>query len=160
MAFMIAIKSFFKALQDPKKAQEFLEDKPQKISVPQDASHLRLLTMLQQSGRLVDFFKEDIKDFNDAEIGAAARQIHDECRKSLEEYVTIRPIMEQNEGEALRIPVGYDTSTIKLVGNVKGQGPYEGVLIHKGWKAHKRSLPKQLNDQSLDIIQPAEVEIR
>lgn len=160
MALMLAIKSFFKALKEPEKAQVFLEDKPQRMALSQDASHLRLLKMFQQSGRLIDFFKEDIKDFNDAEIGAAARQIHEECRRNLEEYVTIRPIMEQNEGETLHIPKDYDVGAIKLVGQAKGQGPYTGVLIHKGWKAHKRSLPKQLTDQSIDIIQPAEVEIR
>lgn len=160
MAFMIAVKSFFKALKDPKKAEEFLDGKEKEVPSRGDASHLRLLAMLQQSGRLIDFLKEDVKGFTDAEIGAAARQIHEECQKSLEDHVTIRPIMDQNEGETIRVPVGYDASSIKLVGNVKGQGPYSGVLVHKGWKAHKRSLPKQLSDHSLEIIQPAEVEIR
>ncbi len=160
MSLINAFKAFFKALKDPKKAQEFLEDQPVVKKDKTDPSHLRLLNLLQDSSRLVDFFKEDISQFNDAQVGAAVRKIHADCNKSLEEYVTIRPIMEEKEGQQVDVPEGYDPTNIKIVGKVKGQPPFKGKLIHKGWRAHKRSLPKQVGDLSTEVIQPAEVEIQ
>lgn len=160
MSLMNAFKAFFKALKEPKKTQEFLEDKSAQKAEKADPSHLRLLNLLQDSSRLVDFFKEDISKFNDAQVGAAVRKIHADCNKSLEEYITIRPIMEEEEGQQVSIEEGYDSTNIKIVGKVKGQPPFKGKLIHKGWKAHKRSLPKQVGEASTEVIQPAEVEIR
>lgn len=163
MSFVLAIKSFFKALKDPKSAEEFvsnkkIEAKPQEST--EQPSHLRLLHLLQQSSRLIDFLKEDITAYDDAQVGAAVRKIHEDCAKCLEEIVTIRPVMEQNEGQKISVPQGYDPLKIKVVGNVKGEPPFTGVLVHKGWKVHKRSLPKKSGDQLTDVICPAEVEIR
>lgn len=159
MSLIVAIKAFFKALKKPEKALEFLnEDKQPAVSA--DASHLRLLRLLQQTSRLIDFLKEDITSFDDAQVGAAVRKIHQDCAKTLEELVTIRPVMEEGEGAKIHLPKGYDASKIKVVGKVKGEPPYTGVLVHKGWKAHKRSLPKQTSGQELDVICPAEVEVR
>lgn len=159
MSLINAFKAFFKALKDPQEANKYLENEPEKPEKV-DPSHLRLLNLLQNSSRLIDFFKEDITNFSDAQVGAAVRKIHADCNKSLEEFVTIRPIMEENEGQQVDIPEGYDSSKIKIVGNVKGQAPFKGKLIHKGWRAHKRSLPKQVGEQSNEVIQPAEVEIK
>lgn len=159
MSLSLALKAFFKAWNHPEEAKKFLQDaKPQIES--HDYSHLRLLSLLQQGGRLVDFLKEDIASYSDAQVGAAVRKIHEECNKSLEELVTIRPVMEENEGATVKVPLGYDPSTVKVVGKVKGDGPYTGVLVHKGWKAHKRSLPKKIGDQLSEVICPAEVEVK
>ncbi len=159
MGLTIAIKAFFKALKEPVKAEEFLQDKPKQIEHG-DPSHLKLLTLLQQKGRLVDFLMEDIKDFSDDQIGAAVRQIHADSAKCLEEYVTIRALRDENEGSIVRVEKGYDPSLIKVIGKVTGEPPFSGILIHKGWKAHKRSLPKKTGDQIKEIICPAEVEIK
>jgi hypothetical protein len=115
---------------------------------------------MQESSRLIDFLKEDLSGFNDAQIGAAARRVHEESKGCLEEYVTVRPLMEESEGSKITVPQGYDTTKIKVVGRVKGQPPYIGTLVHKGWKAHKRSLPKQIGGQVTDVICPAEVEVQ
>lgn len=152
------------ALKNPEAAQKLLEiktaeEKPAEGSTG-DFSHLRLLSLMQESARLVDFLKEDLSSFDDAQIGAAVRKVHDECGKCLEELVTVRPLMEENEGAKITIPQGYDSTKIKVVGNVKGSPPYNGILVHKGWKAHKRSLPKKIGDQLTEVISPAEVEIR
>ena len=64
MGLIIACRAFIKALKEPSKAVEFLEEKPKELEVS-DLGHLRLLAILQQSGRLVDFFKEDITNFSD-----------------------------------------------------------------------------------------------
>ncbi len=80
--------------------------------------------------------------------------------KSPRGYVTIRPVYDQEEGTKIRIPAGYDPSAVKVIGNVKGNPPFEGVLVHRGWKAHKRSLPKGIGEQHSDVLFPAEVEVK
>ena len=159
MGLGLAFKAFLKAFKDPKQAQEFVDGKPRQLEV-QDQGHLRLLSLLQHSGRLIDFLKEDISKYSDAQVGAAVRKIHQDCGKSLEDAVTIRPIMEENEGATVKVSAGYDPSTIKVVGKVKGEPPFSGTLVHKGWKAHKRSLPKKIGEQHNDVICPAEIEVR
>jgi len=162
MRLVLAIKSFFKALKEPLQAKQFLDgfSSPTKSEKRSDTSHLRLLSIFQQSARLVDFFKEDLKGCSDAQVGAAVRKIHTDCSKLLEELVTVRPVFEEEEGARVEIPAGYDVSSIKVVGKVKGEPPYSGKLVHKGWRAHKRSLPKQVGKQAVEVIYPAEVEIR
>jgi hypothetical protein len=161
MGLGLAFKAFVKAFKDPKKAQEFLneEERPKQLESV-DQSHLRLLFYLQQGGRLVDFLKEDISGFNDAQVGLAVRKIHQDCAKLIEELVTVRPLREEQEGATIQVPKGYDPSEIKIVGNVKGEPPYTGKLIHKGWKIHKRSLPKKTGEMNLDVICPAEIEVK
>lgn len=159
----IALKVFIRALKNPEKAKQFLEGKEkqqQPVQASADASHLRLLAILQHSGRLIDFLKEDLTSFNDAQVGAAVRKIHEECGKSLEELVTIRPVLEDNEGATVKVAPGYDPAAIKVVGKVKGEPPFTGILVHKGWKAHKRSLPKKIGEHTSEIICPAEIEIK
>lgn len=163
MRLMLAIKAFFKALKDPIKAEKFIgieQIKEPKALEASDPSHLRMLTMMQNASRLIDFLKEDLTTYDDAQVGAAVRKIHADCGKCLEEIVTIRPVMDENEGAKVNVLQGYDPSKIKVVGKVKGEPPFTGVLVHKGWKAHKRSLPKKVGEPTSDIIWPAEVEIR
>lgn len=162
MSIINAFKAFFKAWNEPDLARQFLNEKSPLKELRkegQDLSHLKLLSLLQTTSRLIDFLKEDISSFSDVEVGKAVRKVHADSQKSLEEFVTIRPLFQESEGSKIQIPKGFDASQIKLVGKVVGDGPYNGVIIHRGWKAHKRSLPKKLMEQD-EIIQPAEVEIR
>jgi hypothetical protein len=162
MGFILACKAFLKALKEPEKAQQFLDSLPAITQKKQetDPSHLRLLSTLQQEGRLIDFLKEDIQAFTDQQIGAAVRKIHHDCNAALEDLVTIRPLRDEQEGSKVQIPKGYDPSEIKVVGNVKGEPPFSGVLIHRGWKAHKRSLPKKTGEYKGEVLCPAEIEIK
>ena len=47
------------------------------------------------------------------------------------------------------------------VGNLSGQAPFHGKLVHKGWKVTSVKLPRLLNadENRLPAITPAEVEI-
>lgn len=155
--FILAIKAFLRAFKDPKGAEKFILGEETVVS--SDASHLRFLALMQKTGRLVDFLKEDIEQFSDAQIGAAARKIHAECRQCLEDFVTLRPLFLENEGSTITVPSGYSVKEIKVIGNVKGEPPYQGILRHKGWKAHKLSLPKQFAEGETGIVHAAEVEI-
>ncbi len=154
MSLMSAFKAFWRELTNPQPV--ITEQKPETAA---DTSHLRLLALLQNNSRLVDFLKEDISSFDDAQVGAVVRKLHADSAKTLEEVVTIRPIMQENEGAKVQVPRGYDPTTLKLIGNVKGEPPFSGTVIHKGWKAHKRSLPKK-SAETNDIIYPAEIEIK
>jgi hypothetical protein len=50
---------------------------------------LQLLGLLQRDARFIDFVEEDIAGYADADIGAAARLVHDGCRAALREHFTI-----------------------------------------------------------------------
>lgn len=162
MGLGLAFKSFFRAFKDPKGAEKFLQadDKKKLPKKEEDASHLQLLTLLQKSGRLIDFLQEDLSGCTDAQIGAAAKKVQHDCSGLLEELVTVRPVFEDKEGASVQIPAGYDVSAIKVVGNVKGDAPYTGTLVHKGWRAHKRSLPKRVGQQTAEVLCQAEVEVK
>lgn len=120
---------------------------------------LRLLAILQRDGRLVDFLQEDISGAPDEQVGAAARIVHEGCRKALAEYITLRPLREEGEGEPITIPPGFDATEIRLSGNVVGEPPYRGRLAHPGWKAVEVRLPTATTEIDPTIVAPAEVEV-
>jgi len=160
MGLALAIKAFIKAFRKPEKAQQFIDDSsPPREGERSDLSHLRLLSYLQQASRLVDFLKEDIASFSDAQVGAVVRKIHRDCAQAIEELVTIRPLKEEKEGSTIQVPRGYHPAEVKIVGKVKGEAPFTGILTHRGWKAQKRSLPKKIGEQESEVISPAEVEV-
>jgi hypothetical protein len=160
MGWGVAFKAFFKALKEPEKGKQFVEDDLCKQVESTDPSHLRLLCYLQQGSRLIDFLKEDLSSYNDAQVGAAIRKVHQDCSKTVEELIAIRPLRDEEEGATVQVPKGFNPSEIKVVGKVKGDPPYCGILVHRGWKAQKRSLPKKTGEQMPDVICPAEIEIR
>ena len=49
------------------------------------------------------------------------------------------------EGQAISLPAGFDSQRYRLVGNVSGQGPFNGTLLHKGWQASAIQLPQTLS---------------
>ena len=160
MGLGLAFRAFIKAWKEPGKAKAFLEDAPPKQIEAADHSHLRFLSYLQQDGRLIDFLKEDIAPFSDAQVGAAVRKIHQDCAQTVEELVTIRPLRDEQEGATIHVPKGFNPAEIKIMGKVKGEPPFTGLLVHRGWKAQKRSLPKKTGEQTPEVICPAEVEIK
>ncbi len=120
---------------------------------------VQLLALLQRDGRLIDFFTEDIASYSDAQIGAAARNVHESCRQVLERYITLEPIIDSEEGKALTVPDPIDPATTKLIGNVTGTPPFNGVLRHRGWQATQLQLPPLPDGSGRAIVAPAEVEI-
>ena len=60
-------------------AKDRVREEPEKTF----ASALFVLSALQREGRLIDFLQEDIAGATDADVGAAARVVHDGCRKVL-----------------------------------------------------------------------------
>ena len=121
---------------------------------------LILLGLLQQKGRLVDFLQQDITTFGDADVGTAARLVHEGCRKVLADHVTIEPVRGEDEGGSIEVPRGFDPAEVKLVGDVRGDGPWRGTLSHRGWRASAVKLPEAMAGADVSVLAPAEVELK
>lgn len=121
---------------------------------------LQLLILLQREARLVDFVSEDISHFADAEVGAAARAVHEGCQKVFSRYLQVKPLRDEAEGSPLRVEAGFDPQRLSLSGALQGEPPYQGQLVHPGWALQKISLPeRQASASALQVIAPAEVEL-
>jgi hypothetical protein len=122
-------------------------------------SALQLLGLLQQEGRLVDFLQEDVSAYSDADIGGAARVVHEGCRKTLLEHLSIEPVRTEEEGVRITLADGFDASSVRLTGNVVGKPPFTGTLMHRGWRVSAISLPKLAAGHQVQVVAPAEVEL-
>jgi len=132
---------------------------PEPEEPPSADPALQLLAILQREGRLVDFLKQDVAGFPDADIGAAARVVHEGCRKVLASHVEIESLRSEDEGSKLTLETGFDRASVKLTGNVGGVAPYRGTLRHKGWRVTKLELPSVVAGHDARVIYPAEVEL-
>ncbi len=121
---------------------------------------LHSLSILQRDGRLLDFFDEDLSLYEDEQIGAAVRSVQEDCKKTIKKYFNLKPVVDKEEGENIKIEAGFDIDSIKLIGNVTGEPPFKGVVKHRGWKAGKREIPKLSDIHDSTIIIPAEIEIQ
>jgi hypothetical protein len=119
---------------------------------------LQILGILQRDSRLVDFLMEDIAAYSDDQVGAAVRELHDQCRDSMGRYVTLQPVIDGVEGTFAKTPSD-DPNLVKFIGNVPARPPSGGILRHKGWRAAKVDLPALSAKQDAAIIAPAEIEI-
>ena len=124
---------------------------------PSDGA-LQILAILQRDSRLIDFLMEDISSYDDEQVGAAVRSLHDQCRDALNRYVQLAPVIDGVEGTFTRL-ASIDPASVKLLGNVPPQPPPGGLLRHKGWRCLKVELPALQGKQNMQIIAPAEVEI-
>ena len=120
---------------------------------------LQLLAALQREGRLVDFLEQDVATFSDADVGAAARVVHEGCRKALRQHAKIEAVRGEEEGSSVTIPEGYDAKALKLIGDVRGAPPYKGKLQHRGWRVIDLRVPEPTKDHDATVIAPAEVEL-
>jgi hypothetical protein len=120
---------------------------------------LRMLTILQREGRLVDFFLEEIDAYTDEQVGAAVRDIHRNCRKALLEHVVLQPVLPEAEGAQVTVPAGFDASAVRVTGNVTGSPPFTGTLRHHGWRVKDLRITPPPAGQDEFVIHPAEVEL-
>src|SRR5262245_21102354 len=162
MRLGVALKAFFRALRDRTFAEHLdrlvhghalplssttaspLADRLRADMVAQASTRsdaLTLLATLQREARLIDFFMEDLAGYDEAQISAAVRDVHRACAAALERMFALRPLRYQEEGAHVEIVAGYDPVQITLTGNVTGQLPLRGILVHYGWQATRRELP-------------------
>jgi hypothetical protein len=124
---------------------------------------LVLLSQLQEKGRLLDFLMEDITTYQDAQVAAASRVVHQGCSAVMREYFDIAPLHGGKEGDRVTADTATDPSRYRLSGKLAGNGPYQGVVVHRGWRTGKLALPRYT--RAIDPAQPAtitpiEVEVR
>ena len=120
---------------------------------------LQLLGLLQRDARLIDFTEENLASYSDADIGAAARVVHEGCRKVLLEHFTIVPVRQEPEGSRITLNDGFDAAAIRLTGNVVGKPPFQGSLSHRGWSVSEIRLPKLADRHDAAVLAQAEVEL-
>jgi hypothetical protein len=178
----IAIGAFFRALSDAEYAARLARiaaGEPQPSAAPVSApapapapvpapvtlrvatpdAALQLLGLFQREARLIDFTQENLSAYSDADIGAAARVVHEGCGKVLREHFTIEAVRSEAEGSRVVLEEGFDASAVRLTGNVVGKAPFRGALSHRGWRASNVRLPKLAEAHDAAILAPAEVEL-
>jgi len=135
-------------------------EKPKASSAAQHREGaLALLAILQREARFVDFVRDSVEGASDADIGAVAREIHRGCKKVIDQYLTIEPVMPGDEGAAVTVPKGFDPAEVRLSGEAKGEAPFRGTLRHHGWRVVDAKLPSLTEGIDRTVIAPAEVEL-
>jgi hypothetical protein len=176
---ILAFRAFFRILANASAADEIehmlhgksspvVNERPGEQSVPQPARQvpvrneaLNLLAALQREARLIDFIKEPIAGYSDAQVGTAVRDIHRDCGALIERIFGIMPVESAAEGAPIQVSEGFDPSRIRIVGNVTGHPPFRGRLCHHGWEATRCNLPEWTgSERSLYVVAPAEVELK
>lgn len=132
---------------------------PARPELPDHTPAVQLLALLQREGRLIDFLEQDVTGFPDSDIGAAARVVHEGCRRALRSHAKFEPVRTEEEGSPITLQAGFDPMEIKLSGNVQGEPPHRGVLQHRGWRVAELTLPEIADGYDPRIVAPAEVEL-
>ena len=168
----LAFRAFSAVLGDPGTAARFLDAAggamPAPVAPAAPATTLRqaspdaalqLLSLLQRDARLIDFAGENLADYSDAQVGAAARLVHEGCAKVLREHFQIMPVRDEAEGSRVALPAGFDAAAVRLTGNVVGQPPFNGSLRHRGWRVAEVRLPQLAEGHDTRVLAAAEVEL-
>ena len=156
----LAIRAFFAILFGSPLPPE-LTPRPKAASPPaqEKASDgaLQVLSILQRDARLLDFLMEDISGYSDDQVGAAVRNVHEQCREALGRCLRLKPVIDGVEGTFTSVT---DAAGIKFLGNVPAKGkPSGGTLRHKGWRAETVNLPRLSPQQDHTLLAPAEIEV-
>lgn len=127
---------------------------------PDGIDALVLLATLQREARFLDLFQEDLSEYDDAQIGAAVRDVQRDTKATLNRLFAISPVRSEEEGGRIELPASLDANEIRLVGNVQNEKPSGGTLVHRGWKATKCEVPKFNGTlEQAQVLNPAEVEV-
>ncbi|MEM9701855.1 MAG: DUF2760 domain-containing protein [Planctomycetota bacterium] len=132
--------------------------KPPEPKRPEGEDALVLLATLQREARLIDFLKEDLSGYEDAQVGAAVRDVHRDAAAVLERLFAPAPAVSEEEGARID-PADLPAGRVKTVGKV---GSGAGMLVHPGWTATKVNLPARTgapDDETVRVLAPAEVEV-
>ncbi len=169
--FGIALRAFFKMMNDSLFFGQVEACMRQEVAQPPLPSvaatkcvvrhdGLAVVAVLQREARLVDFLKEPMDAYSDAQVGAAVRQLHRDAGAALERMFGLVPVESHDEGETVTVEPGYDPAGIRLTGNVAGAPPYRGRLCHAGWKATRCEVPEWTGGgESAMVVAPAEVQL-
>lgn len=149
------------SLSQTKALEKKLQEASKAASGEKDVLHL--MAQLQEKGRFLDFIMDDVSAYQDVQVGAAARVVHQGCTQVLGDYFKICPIRKESEGSSIEINDGDEMGQFRLLGQVK-EAPFKGTIVHKGWATSKVNLPESVGStkqlaQGLQVIAPAEVDL-
>ena len=104
---------------------------------------------------------ESLDDYSDDQIGVAVRDVHRGSREVLDRIFELQPIVTEEEGEACEVPADYSATEYRVIGQLEGDPPYQGELLHHGWRASHVKLPKWSgSEEGHHVVAPVEVEVR
>ncbi|HYX36461.1 MAG TPA: DUF2760 domain-containing protein [Oligoflexus sp.] len=129
----------------------------------EDAAVLMFLRVMQEKSRLLDFALTDIARLPDAQVGAAARVVHQGLQGLLQDSFEIKPIADQSEGQNLQLPEDFDSSRYRILQQSAAEQKPQGVILHRGWEVKKMNLPRSLRrtgDPLPSVLAPVEIEAR
>lgn len=182
MGFGIAIKAFCAALFDKQKSaqiERLLAGQPIAAGaapavsgpaaeraalqprLPVQQSPIRdpavaLLATLQREARLVDLIQEDLSQYSDAQVGAAARPCLQQCGGVLNRLFELQPLIVASEGATVEVRGSASPMRYQWIGEGTAES---GKLIHHGWQATKVELPTWAGELAdANVIAPAQVE--
>lgn len=129
-------------------------------AAPARSEALTLLAAFQREARLVDFLKEPIDGYSDAQVGAAVRDIHRGCHEVVERMFGPMPVVDQPEGSQVQIS-GAGSEKYRLTGHVAAaSGNISGQLMHHGWQASRCEVPRWTGaEDAANVIGPAEIQV-
>jgi hypothetical protein len=174
----LAFRAFFRTLKDAGFAERLVPllevgERPLPVALPKPEAKapekkkpsrsdaLSLLAILQREARFVDFVKESLTSYSDAQIGAAVRDVHRDCGTVIERAFGLRPIVAQEEGAPVEIAgEQFDAARYRFTGKVPTNPPFRGSLSHHGWEAERCLLPDWTgNEHAARVIAQAVVEL-
>jgi hypothetical protein len=186
MRIGLAFRLFFKALFDGSTAEKLsdvlngklpalpeapepkLEPKPVPKLAPKPvpkpparSDALTLLAALQREARFIDIIQEPLDQYNDAQVGGAAREVLKDCGKVVKRIFDLQTVVAEEEGANVDLPSDFDAGMYRLTGNVGNETPTAGSLVHHGWRANQCDVGQWSgSDEAAMIVAPAEIEIK
>ena len=129
---------------------------PAAASPPTRSDAITLLSALQREARLVDLIQENLSEFSDAQVGAAARPCLEQSSATLNRLFDLKPVCEAADGST--VDVGPEETAARYQWTGEGSGT-SGSLIHHGWQASQVELP-QFSGDAADalIVAPAQIQ--
>jgi hypothetical protein len=119
---------------------------------------ITLLATLQRDARLIDLIHEDLDQYQDAQVGAAARPCLKQCRQSLDRILKIEKLVAANENESVTVAADASAARYRWIGESPASDSTTAKLVHPGWQATSIELPQWSGrDEDATVIAPAQV---
>lgn len=141
-----------------KTVSEPVQTPPQEQPLPVQNPAITLLATLQRDARLIDLIYENLDQYQDAQVGAAARPCLKQCRQSLDRILKIEKLIAATENDTVPVPADASVARYRWIGESPASETATAKLVHPGWRAASVQLP-QWSGQKADaqIIAPAQV---
>lgn len=131
---------------------------PPTQSSPAQNPAITLLATLQRDARLIDLIYENLDQYQDAQVGAAARPCLKQCRQSLDRILKIEKLVTAAENDTITVPADAAVSRFRWIGESSSSKTSTAKLVHPGWQAASIQLPQWSGQaEDAEIIAPAQV---